>query len=113
MGHTPTQSVEMLWDVQASGYGLIILMRDADGIGALLGYSENLICDAHAADTPVEGAIFRASEAAHFDTVSLFRLHISCVNGSNYHHPRSTPGLTASASSSLFHPVRRFISGRC
>ncbi len=84
IGHTPTQSVEMLFDVQASGYGCIIYMGDADSIGALLGYSEDLIYDAHAYDTPVEIATFRAPEAAHFDAVSLFLIRISCVTGSNY-----------------------------
>jgi hypothetical protein len=84
VGHTPTQSVEVLWDVQASGHGCVIYMGDADSIGALLGYSENLIYDTHAFDTPVEIATFRAPEAAHFDAVSLFLIHISCINGSNY-----------------------------
>ena len=84
IGHTPSQSVEMLWDVQASGYGCIIYMSDADSIGALLGFSENLIYDTHAYDTPVEVATFCAPESAKFDAVSLFLLHISCVNGSNY-----------------------------
>ncbi len=59
-------------------------MSDVDSIGALLGFSEDLIYDTHAYDTPVELAIFRAPEAAHFDAVSLFLIHISCVNGSNY-----------------------------
>ena len=48
VGHTPTQSVEMLWDVQTSGYGCIIYMGDADSIEALLGFSKDLIYDAHA-----------------------------------------------------------------
>ncbi len=84
VGHTPTQSVEILWDVQASGYGCIIYTADADSIGKLLGFRTDLIYDAHAYDTPVEVATFRAPEAAHFDEVSLFLIHISCVTGSNY-----------------------------
>ena len=84
VGHTPTQSVEMLWDVQSSGHGCIIYMSDADSIGKLLGFRTDLIYDTHAYDTPVEVATFRAPEAAHFDAVSLFLLHISCINGSNY-----------------------------
>ena len=43
IGHTPTQSAEMHWDVQASGCGCIIYMGDADSIRARLGYSEDLI----------------------------------------------------------------------
>ena len=84
VGHTPTQSVEFLWDVQASGCGCIIYFSDADSIGKLLGFRTDLIYDAHAYDTPVEVATFRAPEAAHFDAVSLFLVHISCVTGSNY-----------------------------
>ncbi len=83
IGHTPTQKVEILWDVEASGHGCIIYLSDADSIGALLGYSENQVYDINAFDTPVEIATFRAPEAAHFDAVSLFLLHISCVTG-NY-----------------------------
>ncbi len=84
VGHTPTQSVEMLWDVQSSGHGCIIYMSDADSIGKLLGFRTDLIYDSHAYETPVEIATFRAPEAAHFDAVSLFLIHISCVNGFNY-----------------------------
>ena len=84
VGHTPTQSVEMLWDVQSSGHGCIIYMSDADSIGKLLGFRTDLIYDTHAYDTPVEVATFRAPEAAHFDAVSLCLLHISCIIGSNY-----------------------------
>ncbi len=84
VGHTPTQAVEVLWDVQASGYGCIIYMSDADSIGALLGFPKDRIYDAHVYDVPAEVITFRAPEAAHFDAVSLFLVHISCVNGSNY-----------------------------
>ena len=59
-------------------------MGDADSIGALLGFSEDLIYDRYAHEVPVEIATFRAPEAAHFDAISLFLLHIGCINGSNY-----------------------------
>ncbi len=84
VGHTPTQAVEVLWDVQASGHECVIYMGDANSIGALLDYSEDLIYDAHAYETPVELATFRAPEEAHLDAVSLFLMHISCVNESSY-----------------------------
>ncbi len=71
IGHTPTQSVEMHWDVQASGYGCVIYMSDADSIEALLGYSEDLVYDSYADEVSVELAIFRAHEAAHFDAICL------------------------------------------
>ena len=74
----------MLWDVQGSGHGCIIYMSDADSIGKLLGFRTDLIYDTYAYETSVEIATFRAPEAAHFDAISLFLIHISCVTGSNY-----------------------------
>jgi hypothetical protein len=85
VGHSPTQTVEIQFDVQGTGYGVIIYLSDANSIGSLLGFTAtDLVYDRNsfAAADITEMAHFRGSLAAKFDAIQLFLLRASIVSGS-------------------------------
>jgi hypothetical protein len=85
VGHSPTQKCEFKWDVQGTGYGIVLYLGDANSIGSLLGFAAtDLVYDAFCADKTDEVARFRSGASANFDSLSHFLLHVSCLSGSNY-----------------------------
>ena len=98
VGHGPTQKAEFRWDVQGTGYGVILYLSDANSIGSLLGFrSTDVFYDSFRTNAPLEQARFRSEDSANFDALSHFLLHASCLSGTNYNSAGSASSQVACA----------------
>ena len=98
VGHGPTQKTEFRWDLQGTGFGVILYLSDASSIGSLLGFqATDVYYDAFKVTTPLEHARFRSGNSANFDALSHFLLHASCLSGTNYNSAGSASSQVACA----------------
>ena len=85
VGHAPTQKAEFRWNVQGTGYGVLLYLSDAHSIGKLLGFDAvDVFYDTFRDNAPLETAHFRGNTSANFDALGHYLMHVSCLSGTNY-----------------------------
>ena len=98
VGHNPTQKTIFKWDVQNTGYGVVLYLSDSTSIGSLLGFDKvDLHFDNFGIVTAKETANFKSGSSANFSELSHFLLHASCLSGSNYNSAGSDTSQVACA----------------
>ena len=98
IGHAPTQKGEFRWDVQGTGYGVVLYLSDATSIGKLLGVdATDVFYDTFRDNAPLEVARFRVGASANFDALGHYLMHVSCLSGTNYDSAGSASSQVACA----------------